>query len=298
MASALGAALSRRGKWRYRRREEGFTASYNRWLGRRARRVRKNSAKKRKNIGLYYVVSRTLRRVAVLISGRGSNMREIVRVLRQHDVAGAAVHVISNRPEAQGLTWAREQGLSTQVVDHRAFATREEFDAALGCAIAAHTPDYVLLAGFMRILTPALVARFAGQMLNIHPSLLPLFPGLHTHQQALESGARWHGCTVHFVTAQLDHGPIVAQGVVPVYDSDTADTLAARLLPLEHRVYGQVAQWLAQGRVALDAAGNVRVAGEPTRAFTDWDGGIQREVLSLEEIGTMPLQEMGERHAH
>jgi len=243
-------------------------------------------------------VSKKLRRVTVLISGRGSNMREIVRVLRAHGVASAAVQVISNRPEASGLRWARAQGLSTQAVDHRAFATREDFDAALGDAIAAHAPDYVLLAGFMRILTPALVARFAGQMLNIHPSLLPLFPGLHTHQQALDAGVRWHGCTVHFVTAQLDHGPVVAQGMIPVYERDTADTLAARLLPLEHTVYGQVAQWLAQGRVALDARGLVTVAGEPTRAFTTWDGGIKRAVLTLEEIGDMPLETLEEVHAH
>jgi len=208
-----------------------------------------------------------LRRVALLISGRGSNMRAIVRVLRAQNVPDDACLVISNRPDAAGLTWARAQGLATHVVDHRAYDTREAFDVALGDAIAAHAPDYVLLAGFMRILTPALVARFAGKMLNIHPSLLPLFPGLHTHQQALDAGVRWHGCTVHVVTQQLDHGPIVAQGVIPVHDGDDADALAARLLPLEHDVYARVTQWLVEGRVSVNAAGRVRVAGEPARAF-------------------------------
>jgi len=209
-----------------------------------------------------------LRRVALLISGRGSNMRAIVHTLRAQNVPDDACLVISNRPDAAGLTWARDQGLATHVVDHRAYDAREAFDLALGDAIAAHAPDYVLLAGFMRILTPAMVERFAGKMLNIHPSLLPLFPGLHTHQQALDAGVRWHGCTVHVVTSQLDHGPIVAQGVIPVHDGDDADALAARLLPLEHAVYARVTQWLVEGRVSMDAEGRVRVAGEPARAFT------------------------------
>jgi len=209
-----------------------------------------------------------LRRVALLISGRGSNMQAIVRTLRAQNVPDDACLVISNRPDASGLTWARDQGLATRVVDHRAYDTRAAFDLVLGDAIAAHAPDYVLLAGFMRILTPALVARFAGKMLNIHPSLLPLFPGLHTHQQALDAGVRWHGCTVHVVTPQLDHGPIVAQGIVPVQDTDDAAALAARLLPLEHAVYARVVAWLVEGRVSVDAAGHVRVAGESARAFT------------------------------
>jgi len=209
-----------------------------------------------------------LRRVALLISGRGSNMQAIVRALRAHNVPDDACLVISNRPEATGLTWAREQGLATQIVDHRTYATRAAFDQALGDVIAAHAPDYVLLAGFMRILTPALVQRFAGKMLNIHPSLLPLFPGLHTHQQALDAGVRWHGCTVHVVTAQLDHGPIVAQGVIPVHDDDDDATLAARLLPLEHAVYARVVAWLVAGCMSIDADGCVRVAGEPARAFS------------------------------
>jgi len=216
-------------------------------------------------------VDRKLRRVVLLISGRGSNMQAIVHTLRAHDVDDASCCVISNRPEAAGLSWARQQGLATQVVDHHAHASRAAFDMALGDAIAAHAPDYILLAGFMRILTPDLVERFAGRMLNIHPSLLPLFPGLHTHQQALDAGVRWHGCSVHFVTAQLDHGPIVAQGVVPVHDDDDAQSLAARLLPLEHAVYTRVVTWLAQGRVSLDDAGRVRVAGEPRRAFVRED---------------------------
>jgi len=201
-------------------------------------------------------------------------MQSVVRALRSARIPKDACVVISNRPEAAGLAWAREQGLTTQVVDHRAHASRPAFDQALGDAVAAHAPDYVLLAGFMRILTPEFVARFAGKILNIHPSLLPLFPGLHTHQQALDAGVRWHGCTVHFVTEQLDHGPIVAQGVIPVYAEDDAEALARRLLPLEHRVYAEVAQWLTQGRVYFDASGQVQVAGEPTRAFAWGDLGI------------------------
>jgi len=207
------------------------------------------------------------KRVVLLISGRGSNMQAVVRALRDDGVAKQACVVISNRPEAAGLAWAQVRGLATQVVDHRAYASRAAFDQALGDAIAQYAPDYVLLAGFMRILTPAFVARFAGRLINIHPSLLPLFPGLHTHQQALDAGVLWHGCTVHFVTEQLDHGPIVAQGVIPVRAGDDADALAQRLLPLEHAVYARVARWLVQGRVSVDAQGKVRVAGEPDRAL-------------------------------
>jgi len=159
--------------------------------------------------------------------------------------------VISNRPGAAGLTWAREQGLDTAVVDHKAFASREAFDEALAAEIDRHDPQgrpaLVVLAGFMRILTPGFVARYQGRLLNIHPSLLPAFPGLHTHQRALDEGCRVAGATVHEVTAELDHGRILAQAAVPVLPGDTADTLAARVLTQEHRLYPQaIEQWLAE----------------------------------------------------
>lgn len=202
-------------------------------------------------------------------------MQAIVRALRDQALPAHVCAVIASRADAAGLEWARSQGIDTQVVANRDHASREAFDQALGDAIDAHAPDYVLLAGFMRILTPGFVQRFQGRIVNIHPSLLPLFPGLHTHQQALDAGVRWHGCTVHFVTPRLDHGPIVAQGMVPVRDGDDADVLAGRVLQIEHVVYAQVACWLAQGRVAVDAAGHVQVAGVPQRAFVLNDAGVQ-----------------------
>jgi phosphoribosylglycinamide formyltransferase-1 len=185
--------------------------------------------------------------IVILISGGGSNMRALVEASRRDDWAtryGAQVSlVLSNRPDAGGLAWAREQGLATAVVDHRAHAQaaqpRESFEAELIGHIDAQAPVLVLLAGFMRILTPDFVARYAGRMLNIHPSLLPAFTGLHTHQRAIEAGCRYAGATVHEVTAELDHGPILAQAVVPVLPSDDADTLAARVLSQEHRIYPQ-----------------------------------------------------------
>jgi phosphoribosylglycinamide formyltransferase-1 len=194
--------------------------------------------------------------IVILISGSGSNMRALVEASRRDDWAarhGAQVSlVLSNRPDAGGLIWAREQGLPTAVVDHRAHAQaaqpREAFEAELAQHLDAQAPVLILLAGFMRILTPGFVARYAGRMLNIHPSLLPAFPGLHTHQRAIESGCRYAGATVHEVTAELDHGPILAQAVVPVLPDDDADTLAARVLSQEHRIYPQaVAQRLRQG---------------------------------------------------
>jgi phosphoribosylglycinamide formyltransferase-1 len=155
--------------------------------------------------------------------------------------------VLSNRADAQGLAFAQDHGLTTQVLDHKAFANREAFDAALMAEIDRHAPDLVVLAGFMRILTPGFVAHYAGRLLNIHPSLLPAFPGLNTHQRAIDAGCRFAGATVHQVTAELDHGSILAQAVVPVLSDDTADTLAARVLSQEHLIYPQaVAQFLAQ----------------------------------------------------
>ncbi|WP_301116985.1 phosphoribosylglycinamide formyltransferase [Pusillimonas sp. (ex Stolz et al. 2005)] len=208
------------------------------------------------------------RRFVVLVSGRGSNMRAIVQALRDRKLPGEVVAVVSNNTQAAALDWAREQGLEAVAVPHKEYASREQFDAALANAIDSYKPDYVLLAGFMRVLTESFVERFNGRLVNVHPSLLPAFPGLHTHQQALATGVQWHGCTVHFVTPVLDHGPIIAQGVVPVRSGDTPDMLANRLLELEHIVYADVVQWLAEGRVRLDAMQRVHVDGVDCRAFT------------------------------
>jgi phosphoribosylglycinamide formyltransferase-1 len=193
--------------------------------------------------------------IVVLISGRGSNMRALVE-------AGLPVSaVISNRGDAEGLKFAAGQGIATRVVEHRAYPTRDAFDAALAAEIDRFVPRLVVLAGFMRILTPGFVERYRGRMLNIHPSLLPAFPGLDTHERALAAGVKVHGCTVHFVTAELDHGPIVAQAAVPVHADDDAAKLAARVLVQEHVVYPRAVRWLLQGELAV-ADGVVRVKGK------------------------------------
>lgn len=182
-----------------------------------------------------------MKNIVILVSGGGSNMAAIVRAaqredwLRRHDAQVAGV--ISNKADAGGLVFAREQGIATAVVDHKAFATRESFDDALAAEIDCHHPALLVLAGFMRILTPGFVARYQGRMLNIHPSLLPAFPGLHTHQRAIDEGCRFAGATVHQVTAELDHGPILEQAVVPILPGDTAADLAARVLTQEHIIY-------------------------------------------------------------
>jgi phosphoribosylglycinamide formyltransferase-1 len=182
-----------------------------------------------------------MKNIVILISGGGSNMAAIVRAAERDDwrkLYGAEVRaVVSNRADAGGLKFAREQGIATEVVDHKQFASREAFDEALAAAIDRFDPALVVLAGFMRILTPAFVARYQGRLLNIHPSLLPAFPGLHTHQRALDAGCRFAGATVHQVTAELDFGPILAQAVVPVVPGDTAEALAARVLTQEHLLY-------------------------------------------------------------
>jgi len=183
--------------------------------------------------------------VVVLISGRGSNMQALIEA----DLPVSAV--ISNRSDAGGLAIAARHGIATGVVEHRGYASREAFDAALAAQVDRHAPKLVALAGFMRILTPAFVARYEGRLLNIHPSLLPAFPGLDTHDQALQAGVKLHGCTVHFVTAALDRGPIVAQAAVPVLEADTPDTLAARVLREEHRIYPQAVRWFLEGRLAV-----------------------------------------------
>ena len=195
-----------------------------------------------------------MKSIVILISGGGSNMAAIVRAAqaqRWESRWGARVSaVISNKADAGGLVFAREHGIATAVVDHRGFSEqpqpREAFDAALMAEIDRHQPSLVVLAGFMRILTPGFVAHYEGRLINIHPSLLPAFPGLHTHQRALDEGCRFAGATVHRVTAELDHGPILAQAVVPVLPHDTADTLAARVLTQEHRIYPEAVAALLQ----------------------------------------------------
>jgi phosphoribosylglycinamide formyltransferase-1 len=198
----------------------------------------------------------TLRRVkniVILISGRGSNMQALVTACQNAGAGARVVAVISNRPDAAGLAWAAERGLVTDCVDHRTFADRASFDAALRERIDACAPDFVLLAGFMRILTAGFVAHYEGRLVNIHPSLLPAFAGLATHEKALAAGVRVHGATVHFVTPDLDHGPIIAQAVVAVLPGDDAQSLAARVLEQEHRLYPLALRWLIDGRIELKA---------------------------------------------
>lgn len=197
-----------------------------------------------------------MKNIVILISGGGSNMAAIVRTARRDawlDRYGARVAtVISNQAQARGLELAQEQGVATRVLDHKTFASREAFDAALSTEIDRYDePEQlalVVLAGFMRILTPTFVDRYAGRLLNIHPSLLPAFPGLHTHQRALDAGCRFTGASVHLVTPELDHGPILAQAVVPVLPGDTPDTLAARVLTQEHLIYPRTIAGLLQKR--------------------------------------------------
>ena len=184
-------------------------------------------------------------RVVVLLSGRGSNLEAIVKARLPIEI----VAVISNQAAAAGLAFARSQGLPALALNPADYADRERFDAALADEIARHTPDLVVLAGYMRILSAAFIARFEDRLLNIHPSLLPAFPGLNTHQRALVEGVKIHGCTVHFVTPRLDHGPIVIQAAVPVLPSDTVDTLSARVLQQEHRIYPQAIRWFAEQRL-------------------------------------------------
>lgn len=195
-------------------------------------------------------------RVVVLLSGRGSNLEAIVAARLPIEI----VAVISNQAGAAGLEYTRAQGLPAIALDQKGYADREAFDNALADEIERHAPDLVVLAGYMRILSAAFIARFEARLLNIHPSLLPMFPGLKTHQRALAEGIKIHGCTVHFVTAQLDHGPIVIQAAVPVLADDTADTLAARVLQQEHRIYPQAIRWFAENRL-IKNAGLVNLSG-------------------------------------
>ena len=190
-------------------------------------------------------------RCVVLISGRGSNLSAILKATRAADYPAAIVGVVSNKVDALGLELARQAGIAVSVVPNAEYADRASYDRALQATVDSYQPDLVILAGFMRILTPEFVAHYANRMINIHPSLLPAFTGLHTHQRALDSGVRLHGCTVHFVTAELDHGPIIAQAAVPIQDGDTATTLATRVLAAEHQLYPQAVRWFAEGRLQL-----------------------------------------------
>jgi phosphoribosylglycinamide formyltransferase-1 len=203
-----------------------------------------------------------MKNIVILISGRGSNMEAIACRCAAEKWPARVAAVVSNRADAAGLDFAREQGIATVVVDHKAFASREAFDAALANAIGAFAPDVVALAGFMRILGAAFVQRFEGRLVNIHPSLLPMFPGLHTHARAIAAGCKVAGASVHFVTADLDHGPIIAQALVPLLPADTEASLAARVLEQEHRLYPQAIRWLVEGRLERRDGGVFHIDGE------------------------------------
>jgi phosphoribosylglycinamide formyltransferase-1 len=199
------------------------------------------------------------KRIVILISGRGSNMQAIVQHAAAQRWPARVVAVLADRPTAAGLAFAQEHGIHTAVVDHKAHADRAAFDNALAAVIDAQHPHLVVLAGFMRILGEAFVQRYQGRLLNIHPSLLPAFPGLHTHRRALQAGCQAVGATVHFVTPQLDHGPVVMQSVVPVYPGDDEDTLSARVLATEHVIYPLSVHWFVQGKLSV-SGGLVRHA--------------------------------------
>jgi phosphoribosylglycinamide formyltransferase 1 len=193
-----------------------------------------------------------MKNIVILISGRGSNMEAVVRAAAAEQWPARIAAVISNRADAKGLEFAAARGIATAVVPNKDYPTREAFDAALQAVIDGYAPDLVVLAGFMRILTPAFVDHYAGRMLNIHPSLLPHFPGLHTHEAALAAGHAEHGATVHFVTAELDHGPVVDQAAVPVLPGDTPQTLAARVLEQEHVLYPRAVRWFIEDKLTVE----------------------------------------------
>ncbi|WP_296271068.1 phosphoribosylglycinamide formyltransferase [Pseudomonas sp. UBA6323] len=203
--------------------------------------------------------------VVVLISGSGSNLQALIDSLGHDGNPARIAVVISNRADAYGLQRAQRAGIATELLDHKQFDGREAFDAALILAIDAHQPDLVVLAGFMRILTPGFVQHYAGRLLNIHPSLLPRHKGLHTHQRALEAGDSEHGCSVHFVTEELDGGPLVVQAVLPVTADDTAESLASRVHQQEHQIYPLAVRWFAEGRLRLGAQGAM-LDGQPLPA--------------------------------
>jgi phosphoribosylglycinamide formyltransferase 1 len=200
------------------------------------------------------------KRVAVLISGRGSNLAALIAATRDLTYPAEIALVISNRADAVGLQRAKEAGIATMIVDHAAYVDREAFERALHEVLEANHIAFVCLAGFMRLLTPWFVTRWPGRMLNIHPALLPAFKGLDTHARALAAGVKVHGATVHFVVPEVDSGPIITQGAVPVFDTDTAETLAARVLAIEHQIYPRALRWLAEDRIEI-IAGRCRIAG-------------------------------------
>lgn len=204
-------------------------------------------------------------RLAVLISGRGSNLQALIDACATGQVAAQIALVVSNKPDAAGLQRARQAGIATRCIDHRNFDSREAFDQALVDELCAHAVDLVVLAGFMRILTPVLIEPFVGRLLNIHPSLLPKYPGLKTHQRALDAGETEAGATVHFVTRELDGGPPIVQARVPILPGDTADRLAERVAALEHAIYPLAVSWFVQGRLALATTGAV-LDGKPVPA--------------------------------
>ncbi|MBB5457668.1 phosphoribosylglycinamide formyltransferase [Paraburkholderia sp. Cpub6] len=214
-----------------------------------------------------------MKKLVILISGRGSNMEAIVRACASEGWPARVAAVIANRPDAAGLAFAASHGIATAVVDHRQYPDRDSFDAALAEQIDAFAPDLVALAGFMRVLTERFVDHYAARMLNVHPSLLPSFPGLKTHQQALDAGVRFHGASVHFVTSKLDHGPIVLQSAVPVEAGDTAQTLAARVLATEHIIYPRAVRWFVEGRLALDGSRVTLTPSEPQWLFAGHTAG-------------------------
>jgi phosphoribosylglycinamide formyltransferase-1 len=200
------------------------------------------------------------KRVGILISGRGSNMMALVEAARAADYPGEIVAIVSSRPDAAGLAWAKQQGLPARAIDHKAFPSREAFDEAVHTALTEAGVDLLALAGFMRLQSAGFVERWQGRQLNIHPSLLPLFKGLHPQKQALDAGVRISGCTVHFVTEEMDSGPIVAQAAVPVLDGDTPERLAERILAAEHRLYPLALALVASGRARIED-GRVRIEG-------------------------------------
>jgi len=212
-----------------------------------------------------------MKNIVILISGRGSNMQALLKAKLPCRVTA----VISNRADAAGLEIAQAHGIPTAVLSHRDYPDRESFDAALAGTIDAHQPDFVVLAGFMRILTPGFVERYAGRLVNIHPSLLPAYGGLNSHARALEDGVKIHGCTVHFVTTDLDHGPIIIQAAVPVLESDTEQTLAQRVLHEEHRIYPQALRWLCDGQIELSPEGRVRLLHRKQAGLTLISPGLE-----------------------
>lgn len=214
-------------------------------------------------------------RVVVLISGSGSNLQALIDGVAQGELPVEIAAVVSNRPEVMGLTRAQTAGIPTQVLDHKNFATRDDFDAELIRIIDTYTPELVVLAGFMRILTPAFTAHYLGRMLNIHPSLLPKYQGLHTHQRAIDAGETHHGVSVHFVTAELDGGPVAIQAKVPVLTTDDATSLAKRVQQQEHVIYPMAVKWFAEGRLKM-VGGKAELDGELLG-----EGGYQIEAKAI-----------------